>query len=83
MVESSGVPGLAFARASRRAEPPRPNAFLEECSRETTGLCGPSRRLLGLLSGGFMRDREIVLLKDRSAAPSLSALHSLQTQFHT
>ena len=57
MVESSGVPGLAFARASRRAEPPRPNAFLEECSRETTGLCGPSRRLLGLLSGGFMRDR--------------------------
>ena len=57
MVESSGVPGLAFARASRRAEPPRPNAFLEECSRETTGLCGLSRRLLGLLSGGFMRDR--------------------------
>ena len=57
MVESSGVPGLAFARASRRAEPPRPNAFLEGCSRETTGLCGPSRRLLGLLSGGFMRDR--------------------------
>ena len=43
----------------RRAEPPKLHAFLEEYSHETTGLCGPWRRLLACIrrDGGFMRDQ--------------------------